>query len=154
MPAEAQRTSQPASRRPLCIIVADDEKDTVITLEAILLHEGHSVLGVYKGPEAIAQARRYKPDALILDIDMPGVSGYAVAREVRAMFDPWPPLLVAISGKWVGQTDRMLADLAGFNHFLQKPCDPNVLLKLLEPLRLRPPGDDTWTTNGGNRHGA
>jgi CheY-like chemotaxis protein len=142
MPADAQRASQ-AFRRPLRIIVADDEKDTVVTLEAILVDEGHSVLGVYKGPEAIAQARRQKPDALILDIDMPGVSGYSVAREVRALFDPRPPLLIAISGKWVGQTDRMLADLAGFNHFVQKPCDPQVLLKLLEPLRLRSSADDT-----------
>ena len=135
----------PAPRRPLGIIVADDERDTVITLEAILLHEGHSVAGVYRGPEAIVQAKRQKPDAMILDIDMPGVSGYSVAREIRKVFDPWPPLLIAISGKWVGQTDRMLADIAGFNHFLQKPCDPEVLVRLLEPLRVR--GDDEPTGN-------
>jgi CheY-like chemotaxis protein len=136
MPAERLPTSPAAAkRRPLYIIVADDEKDTVVTLEAILLHEGHSVFGVYKGPEAVAQAKRRKPDALVLDIDMPGMSGYSVARDIRALFDPWPPLLIAISGKWVGQTDKMLADLAGFDHFLQKPCDPQVLLRLLEPLR-------------------
>jgi DNA-binding response OmpR family regulator len=127
----------PAPRRPLRIIVADDERDTVITLEAILLHEGHSVFGVYKGSDAILQARRHKPDAMILDIDMPGLSGYSVAREIRKLFEPFPPLLIAISGKWVGQTDRMLADIAGFNHFLQKPCDPDVLLRLMEPLRAR-----------------
>ena len=143
MPAERLPTSPAAARRrPLYIVVADDEKDTVVTLEAILLHEGHSVFGVYKGPQAIAQARRRKPDALILDIDMPGMSGYSVAREIRQLFDPWPPLLVAISGKWVGQTDRMLADLAGFDHFLQKPCDPQVLLRLLEPLRAAGAPDD------------
>ena len=143
MPAEPAFASQGAPRRPLRIIVADDEKDTVATLSAIFLDEGHSVFGVYKGADAIAQARRQKPDALILDIDMPGLSGYSVAREVREMFDPWPPLLIAISGKWVGQTDRMLADLAGFDHFLQKPCEPGVLLRLLEPLRHRRPADDT-----------
>lgn len=142
MPAEPQRTAQTAYRRPLRVIVADDEKDTVVTLEAILVDEGHNVIGVYRGPEAIAQARREKPDALILDIDMPGLSGYSVARELRAMFAISPPLLIAISGKWVGQTDKMLADIAGFNHFLQKPCDPDVLLKLLEPLRLDPPQDE------------
>jgi CheY-like chemotaxis protein len=131
------------AKRPLHIIVADDERDTVVTLTTILIDEGHSVFGVYKGPEVIAQARRQKPDAVILDIDMPGMSGYSVAREIREMFDPWPPLLIAISGKWVGQTDRMLADLAGFNHFLQKPCDPDVLLRLLEPLRTEPSSDDT-----------
>ena len=136
MPAEPSFASPAtARRRSLRVLVADDEKDTVTTLEAILVHEGHSVFGVYKGPEAIAQAKRHKPDAVILDIDMPGMSGYSVAREIRALFDPWPPLLIAISGKWVGQTDKMLADLAGFDHFLQKPCDPQVLLRLLEPLR-------------------
>lgn len=142
MPPDPVRSPTAAYRRPLRIIVADDERDAVITLEAILVDEGHSVFGVYKGPEAIVQARRQKPDALILDIDMPGMSGYSVAREMRALYDPWPPLLIAISGKWVGQTDRMLADLAGFNHFLQKPCDPDVLLRLLEPLRTQR-ADDT-----------
>jgi CheY-like chemotaxis protein len=144
MPADRILSSvSPAGRRPLRIVVADDDKDTVVTLEAILLHEGHSVFGVYKGSDVIAQAKRHKPDALVLDIDMPGMSGYSVAREIRALFDPWPPLLIAISGKWVGQTDRMLADLAGFNHFLQKPCDPQVLLQLLEPLRAAPAQDRT-----------
>jgi CheY-like chemotaxis protein len=144
MPAKrAVASGAPAAGRPLRIIVADDERDTVVTLEAILLHEGHSVVGVYKGPEALVQARRHKPDAMILDIDMPGLSGYSVAREIRKIFDPWPPLLVAISGKWVGQTDRMLADLSGFNHFLQKPCDPDVLLRLLAPLRLTDKNEPT-----------
>lgn len=141
--AELEERPSAVRRRSLSIVVADDERDTVVTLSAILLDEGHSVFGVYKGPEAIAQARRRKPDALILDIDMPGMSGYSVAREIRALFNPWPPLLIAISGKWVGQTDRMLAELAGFDHFLQKPCDPEVLLRLLEPLRTRRPLDET-----------
>lgn len=124
-------------RRPLHLVVADDERDTVTTLSAILADEGHDVVGASTGAEVLAQIRRRKPEALIIDIDMPGMSGYTVAREVRAIFDTAPPLLVAISGKWVGQTDRMLADLAGFNHFLQKPCDPLVLMQLLEPLRLK-----------------
>ena len=76
---------------------------------------------------------------------MPGVSGYSVAREVRSIYDFSPPLLIAISGKWVGQTDRMLADLAGFSHFLQKPCDPRVLLQILEPLRVSYFTDTTLT---------
>lgn len=126
------------SRRPLYLVIADDERDTVQTLGQILSDEGHDVVGAFKGPAVIAQVRSRKPDALILDIDMPGMSGYSVAREIRAMFQASPPMLIAISGKWVGQTDRMLADIAGFTHFLQKPCDPQVLLHLLEPLRSTP----------------
>ena len=121
-------------RRPLQLIVADDENDTVTTLSAILTDEGHEVTGVANGPQVFECMRERQADAVILDIDMPGMSGYTVAREMRARFEEATPLLIAISGKWVGQTDRMLADLAGFNHFLQKPCDPRVLLQLLEPL--------------------
>ena len=134
MPADQPLAAPASRRRSLRVVVADDEKDTVMTLAAILLDEGHSVCGVYKGPEAVAHARRDKPDAVVVDIDMPGMSGYSVAREIREVFDASPPLLIAISGRWVGQTDRMLAELAGFDYFLQKPCDPQALLRLLEPL--------------------
>ena len=125
--------------RPLRVLVADDERDTVMTLSAILCDEGHFVAGAYSGSAVISAVKKERPDALIIDIDMPGLSGYSVAREVREIFGDASPLLVAISGRWAGQTDRMLAELAGFSHFLEKPCDPQALLRLLEPLRALPP---------------
>jgi two-component system, OmpR family, response regulator len=128
MSEHAKRTMPPH------IIVADDEPDTVGTLAAIFRDAGFRVTEATRGSQVIAFARAEKPNALVLDIDMPGMSGYTVAREIREMYQQSPPLLISISGKWVGQTDKMLADLAGFNHFLQKPCDPQVILKLLEPL--------------------
>ena len=118
----------------LCIVIADDEPDTVLTLAALLRQEGYDVIEASKGSEVLKHVAQHKPAAVILDIDMPGMSGYMVARELREVFREQAPLLVCISGKWIGQTDRMLADLAGFNHFLQKPCDPQLLLRLLEPL--------------------
>lgn len=123
-----------SSATALTIIVADDELDTVTTLAQLLRDEDYEVIEATKGSQVIALAKQSKPDALILDIDMPGMSGYTVAREVREVYPHDTPLLIAISGKWVGQTDKMLADLAGFNHFHQKPCDPQILLRLLEPL--------------------
>src|SRR5258706_9190765 len=99
--------SMKVAGRPLYLVVADDEQDTVQTLGAILSDEGHEIVGAHKGPAVIAQVRLRKPDALILDIDMPGMSGYSVAREVRSMFEISPPLLIAISGKLVLQTDRL-----------------------------------------------
>lgn len=121
--------------RALRLVIADDEPDTVTSLMAILNDEGHSVFGSHRGGEVISMVRLERPDAVILDIDMPGISGYAVAREIREMFgDKSCPLLIAISGKWVGQTDKMLAELAGFHYFLRKPCEPQKLLELLEPL--------------------
>lgn len=126
--------NQEENRGVLRIIVADDEPDIVLTLAAILSDAGHEVVEASKGPQVIALARTQKPDAVICDIDMPGMSGYTVAREIREIYPVDAPVLVCISGKWVGQTDRMLADLAGFSHFLQKPCDPLLVLRLLEPL--------------------
>lgn len=127
------------SGRSLRLVVADDERDTVATLAAILADEGHYVMPVYNGPAALAEVKRVLPDAVVVDIDMPDVSGLSVARELRRIYGDLSPLLIAISGKFVGETDRMLSELAGFHHFLQKPCAPSSLLELLAPLASRAP---------------
>jgi DNA-binding response OmpR family regulator len=134
----AAATRSPARR--LRLVIADDEPDTVASLMAILCDEGHSVFGAHRGGEVLSTVRLERPDAVLLDIDMPGISGYAVARAIREMFADSPacPLLVAISGKWVGKTDQMLAELSGFHHFLRKPCEPSRLLELLAPLTETP----------------
>jgi len=129
------RANEVMARRSLRLIIADDERDTVLTLSALLDHEGHSVVGVHSAPAVMRQVRKELPDAVIVDIAMPGPSGYAVAREIRELRgERSGPLLIAISGRWTGQTDRMLAELAGFDHFIAKPCDIASLLRLLEPL--------------------
>jgi len=122
----------PRAGKRLRIAIADDEPDTVTSLMAIISHEGHSVFGTHHASEVLPEVRMNKPDAVILDIDMPGISGFALAREIREMFGDASPLLIAVSGKWVGQTDKMLALLAGFDFFLQKPCHPDALLAILE----------------------
>jgi DNA-binding response OmpR family regulator len=123
------------AKRPLRIVLADDEPDTVTSLMAILSHEGHSVFGTQQALEVLPEVRLNRPDAVILDIDMPKVSGFAIARDIREMFGDASPLLIAVSGKWVGQTDKMLAQLAGFDYFLQKPCRPDALVSLLQRAR-------------------
>ena len=126
-------------RRSLRIIVADDDPDTVRTLRELLTDEGHEVVGVHSGHAAVSQLRRQSSDAVIVDINMPGVSGYEVGRETKRIYGELSPLLIAISGKWTGQTDRMLSELAGFSHFFEKPCRLASLLAVLEPLRNQPP---------------
>jgi len=122
--------------RPVSVLVADDERDIVLTLESILRDEGYETQGVYSGDEVLKRARAARPDAVILDIQMPGVSGFAVARELREMYHlDKPPLLIAITGKWTKSSDRMLAALVGFDHYLIKPCAPNDVLRLLAPLK-------------------
>jgi len=118
----------------LRIIVADDDHDTVWTLATILRDEGHAVHGVHRGEELLRSARLLRPDVAVIDLAMPGMSGYAVAQELRTMFYPSPaPLLIAISGQWNDAPDRMIAQHLGFDHHLAKPCDPQELLGLLGP---------------------
>ena len=124
------------ARAALRVIIADDDRDTVTTLKAILEDEGHSVHPVYSGQDVLPTARIVRPDAIILDISVPGMSGYAVAQAIRHTFtQARRPLLVAISGKWKGAADRLVAQQVGFDHHLLKPCDPAALLELLEKLK-------------------
>jgi CheY-like chemotaxis protein len=120
--------------RPLAIVVADDDADTVNTLKAILEDEGHRVRAVYNSPEVMDAVRSFQPDAIVLDIAMPALTGYDVAREIRSWFVSYRPLLIAISGIYVKRTDALLSQAVGFDHHLTKPCNIDELLDLLEPL--------------------
>ena len=87
---------QPA--RALRVIVADDDRDTVDTLAKLLEGEGHVVQRVYNGKEVLPAVRIMRPDAVILDVALPLMSGCAVAQPLRESFtDARRPLLVAIS---------------------------------------------------------
>ena len=120
----------------LRIMVVDDDPDTVQTLCAILEHEGHTVYGVQSGTDVLPTARFVRPDAIILDISVPGISGYAVAQVIRNSFtEARRPLLIAISGKWTETPDRRIAEQVGFDHHLLKPCDAGAILGLLERLK-------------------
>lgn len=127
-----------AAPRPLRVLIVDDDRDTVETLSAILVSEGYSTFGLYKGSEALPRMEVLNPDAVIIDIELPGgPSGFALAREIRARYEHRAPLLIAVSGKFMAQTDKLLGQINGFDHYCLKPCEPNDLLKLLEPLRNR-----------------
>src|SRR5687767_6490320 len=91
--------------RPLAIVIADDDADTVNTLKAILEDEGHRIRPVYSGPEVMAAVRSFQPDVVICDIAMPALSGYDVAKQIRSWFVTYRPLLIAISGIYVKGSD-------------------------------------------------
>jgi DNA-binding response OmpR family regulator len=121
------------AKRRLRVLIADDERDQVATLAALLIDEGYEVREVYRGSEVMRMARDFDPDIALIDIGMPGMTGYDVAREMRQEFGKPRPLLIAITG-WKQSSDRILARLAGFDHHVAKPCDPKALLELLAPL--------------------
>src|SRR5947199_5284731 len=86
--------------RRLRILIADDDRDTTITLGALLREEGHEVHAALRGDEVLELCRFLRPDVVISDVDMPGTSGYAIARELRERHGNLAPLLIAVSGKW------------------------------------------------------
>ena len=126
------RLERRGGSRALRIIVADDDHDTVDTLAEILRDAGHTVHPLYSGRDVLPAVRIVRPDAIILDIAVPGMSGYAVAQEIRHSFlDLRRPLMIAISGMWYGASDRLIAQQVGFDHYLKKPCAAEELLRLL-----------------------
>ena len=120
---------------PLRILIADDERDIANTLALLLRDEGHEVHTALRGDEVLDACRLLRPEVVIMDINMPGMSGYAVAKELRERHGPLAPLLIAISGVWTQTADAALGKAIGFDHFVMKPCEPRQLLRLLEPLR-------------------
>jgi DNA-binding response OmpR family regulator len=103
-----------------------------MTLTAILSDEGHDVVGVHSGAEVMSAMQDFDPDAVLLDIAMPEMSGYEVAKEIRRRYGEVKPLLIAISGRYKQASDRVLAEIVGFNEYLTKPYETRDLLELLK----------------------
>jgi len=128
----AQDSPRAPATKQLRVLIADDDRDMVATLAAILNDEGHQVREVYRGTEVMRLLAEFDADVALVDIGMPGMSGYDVARELRQEYGPGKPLLIAVTG-WKQSSDRILAKLAGFDHHLAKPFESSELLKLLAP---------------------
>ena len=124
----------PAAARSLRVLVADDERHIADSLERLLALEGHEVRVAYDGAEVLRAAQRFDPEVAILDIDMPQLGGYDVARALRARHAAI--VLVAVTG-WKQGTDRIFARMAGFDHHFGKPCDPRAIIELLATLQSR-----------------
>jgi CheY-like chemotaxis protein len=134
-PAEAQplrqaATSAPAPVRRRRVLLADDNLDSAESLAALLRILGHDVIAAYDGHGAIAAARLHRPDLILLDIGMPDVNGYDVARHLRG--DPGldATTLIALTG-YGSEDDRRRSRAAGFDGHLVKPIDFDELERLL-----------------------
>jgi PAS domain S-box-containing protein len=123
-------TAAPVARVGLRVLLADDNVDAADTMSAILEMSGHAVRTVYSGQEALDAAAAFAPDVMLLDIGMPGMSGYEVAQRLRADGRYARTVLVALTG-WGSESDRSLAMEAGFDHHLTKPVDQHALAPLL-----------------------
>jgi CheY-like chemotaxis protein/two-component sensor histidine kinase len=126
------------------ILLADDNRDALESLATLLQCDGHEVRTAADGAEALEVAAECHPDIVLLDIGMPKLDGYEVARRIRA--EPWgkSAVLIALTG-WGQDEDRRRSREVGFDSHLVKPLDPEALSTLLArlPARTREPATQT-----------
>jgi CheY-like chemotaxis protein len=132
-PGSGTSTESQTRTQPLRVLIADDDRDSALTLSTLLELEGFVVRTVHGGQEALDAAREFRPDVALLDIGMPKITGYEAARRLRLRYGNDCPVLIAITG-WKQASDKILASLAGFDHHVAKPYEPAQLIELLSKL--------------------
>ena len=127
--------------RPRRILIADDNRDAAESLALFLRFAGHDIHVAYSGLAALERASQLRPEILILDIGMPEMNGYEVARSVRQQ--PWATAatLIAVTG-WGQLEDRQQALAAGFDFHMTKPIDPVRIQVLLQRVDRKRTSDD------------
>ena len=111
----------------------DDNRDGAETLAILLRLLGYEVQTAHDGRQALVDVQVFRPDLVLLDIGLPGMSGYEVARRLRSEPGAGQTKLVAVSG-YAREEDRRQAYAAGFDDYLVKPVDFDLLYKLLAAL--------------------
>jgi PAS domain S-box-containing protein len=112
------------------VLIADDNRDAADSLAVLLRLEGHDVTVAHNGREAVATFNTLLPEVAVLDIGMPELDGYEVARQVRQQSLGRAVTLIAVTG-WGQEADKARALAAGFNHHFTKPIEPQQLTQLL-----------------------
>ena len=128
----------PNAPRALRVLVAEDDRDGAVTLMMVLREEGHETRAVHSGRGVMRAVMEFKPDVAIIDINLPELSGWEVARQIRERLGT-RLMLIGISGEYKKGVDRILSDMIGFDHYLVKPYLISDLLRLIAPLRQQRP---------------
>jgi CheY-like chemotaxis protein len=118
------------------VLVVDDNVGAADSIALLLKMRGHEVRVTYDGPTALLIAQAFHPQVVLLDLGMPGMDGYEVARRLREQPGLQPAMLVALTG-WGQDEDKRRSKEAGFDHHLVKPTEPDVVQKLLADPKLR-----------------
>jgi CheY-like chemotaxis protein len=117
-------------------LIVDDDVDAAATLSLLLRLGGHTTAIAHDGMEALKVAAEIKPDVVLLDLGLPGVNGYEVARTIRRQPEFGTPFLVAVTG-WNAPEERLRTKEAGFDEHLTKPVDISMIELLLSNLSAR-----------------
>ncbi|MFM0010010.1 PAS domain S-box protein [Paraburkholderia sediminicola] len=123
-PPEVPRTAG------LRVVIVDDNADAADSLAMVLELEGHKVRTAGDGIAGLELIGEFAPQAVILDIGLPGLNGYELARRIRHEHHDTGILLIAVTG-WGQQQDKQTAEEAGFDHHFTKPVDPRELQRVL-----------------------
>lgn len=133
IPRNAPSPATPAPRsatQPERVLIVDDNRDAADSLAALLELEGFDVRAVHDGLAAVSMALEWRPEAIVLDIGLPGLDGYSVATQLRERFTGTPLRLIALTG--YGQSrDRERSRSAGFDRHLVKPVEYEELVAAL-----------------------
>ncbi len=136
----ALRTDRNTEEQGLRILVVDDNEPSAKTMGWMLEMLGHQVAIAHEGLSAIEKANAFIPDAVLLDIGLPGMNGYDVCRRMREMPALRHTVFIAQTG-WGQKEHRELAREAGFAHHLVKPVDIEALKKALASVPARGEGE-------------
>jgi signal transduction histidine kinase/CheY-like chemotaxis protein len=137
-PRQTESTGRKAMSSPLRVLVVDDNEAAAKTLGKLLTMRGHTVEMVFTGRDAMDAERAFKPDVVLLDVGLPDIDGYEVARRLRAQHTT--ATLVAVTG-YGAEKDKEQALEAGFSHHLVKPvglAELESIFKNLHPVRNKP----------------
>jgi PAS domain S-box-containing protein len=138
------------SERCCRILVVDDNMDSAESMATLLRLDGHEVRVVYDGLAAVESALAFRPQVVLLDIGLPGLDGYEVARRLRLSNETKDIFLIALTG--YGRTeDRVRALTSGFNYHITKPVDPGELDMIIK--KLTPGRSDESAHDGVRRAG-
>jgi CheY-like chemotaxis protein/anti-sigma regulatory factor (Ser/Thr protein kinase) len=125
-PAPMSDIGEPFKSEPRRILIVDDNRDAADSLGLLLKFSGHDTRVVYNGKDALASVESFKPDVAVLDIGLPDMDGYELARQIRRMPQSKPLRLIALTG--YGQVeDQQRAYAAGFDGHLIKPVTSDAL---------------------------
>jgi len=127
--AQTRESAQPSASSCRRILVVDDNRDSADSLSTLMIAMGHDVRTAYDGQQSIELAAQYQPQVVLLDIGLPGMNGYDVARRLRDSHGAGM-VLIAVSG-YGQEEDRRRGREAGFDHHLLKPLNVGALEVLL-----------------------
>jgi len=130
----APANTGPDVARPLRVLAVEDNLDAARALAALLRRRGYEVRSRGDGPAALDAAAAFHPEAAVLDLALPGMDGWELARRLRRRCGPGLVLVVAVTGHGDADSVRRSRE-AGIDHHLVKPLVPEQLLELLAGVR-------------------